>query len=594
MKPAAVTILGRHRSLQTSPPSSMAGIQLTGLASGLDWKSLVNQIMVLNAVPVTALQTEQTKVGQQTTALNSVKTKLEALRESLAGLQTPTVFAQRSASASNLQWSVAATPTATAMTHSVAVTKLATTAQLQGAGGLSNAIRSDGNASLVLISAMNLAQPMTAGEFSINGAKVAVAVTDTLADVFQKISTATGGAVTASYNGATDRVSLASGGPVVLGAANDTSNFLQALKLNNNGTGAVSSTTRLGTVKLDAPLASAGLSGTFALDGSNAGKLLVNGAEITFDADTDSLRTVIARINDSSAGVTATYDSATDRMVLTNKVTGDLGVSVQDSVGNLASVLGLTGASTLVRGQNAEFTVDGGAPRMSASNTLDEAALGISGLSVTVGSATTEQITVKSDTAAARAKIEDFIAKYNEVLSYVDQQTKLTTTGTKITTALLYGNNAVRDTAASLRNEVYKALGGAGGIQRLESLGIDFERTGNQLKIKDSAKLDGALLSKSADVASFFTTASTGFAARLEALITRQTGTDGALTNAVAAKTQRTGKISTQITDLQRRLDQQRASLEARFVQMEQMQALLKNQLQALTMAFPSKSNSDS
>ncbi len=571
----------------------MAGIQLTGLASGLDWKSLVNQIMVLNAAPVTVLQTEQTKVGQQTTALNSLKTKLEALRESLAGLQTPTVFAQRTASASNLQWSVAATPTATAMTHSVAVTKLATTARLQGSGSLSNALRSDGDASLLLISAMNLAQPITAGEFSVNGAKVAVAITDTLAEVFQKISDATGGAVTASYNGATDQVSLASAGPVVLGAANDSSNFLQALKLNNNGTGAVSSTTRLGTVKLDAPLASAGLSGTLALDGSNAGKLLVNGAEITFDADTDSLRTVIARINDSSAGVTASYDSTTDRMVLTNKVTGDLGISVQDSVGNLASVLGLTGASSLVRGQNAEFTVDGGAPRMSASNSLDEAALGISGLSVTVASVTTEQITVKSETASARAKIEDFIAKYNDVLSYVDQQTKLTTTGTKVTTGLLYGNNAVRDTAAGLRNEVFKVLGGAGGIQRLEALGIDFTGSTNQLKIKDSAKLDSALLSKATDVAGFFTTASTGFAARLEALITRQTGTDGALTNAVAAKTQRTGKISTQITDMKRRLDQQRASLEARFVQMEQMQALLKNQLQALTNAFPSNSRKD-
>jgi len=571
----------------------MAGIQLTGLSSGLDWKSLVDQLMELNSVPITRLQTEQTKVGQQTTVLNSIKTKLTALQTSVANLNATAVFSQRTASASNTQWSVSATPTATAMTHTIAVTQLATTARLQGTGQISNAIRADGDTSQVLISAMNLAQPITAGDFSVNGAKVSVAITDTLADVFQKISAATGGAVTASYNGGTDQVTLSSASPIVLGSANDSSNFLQALKLNNNGTGTVGSSSRLGAVKLDAPLASSGLAGTLALDGDNAGKILVNGVEIAFDADTDSLRTVMARINASTAGVMASYDATNDRMVLTNKVTGDLGVSIQDGTGNLASVLGLTGSATLVRGQNAEFTVDGGSTRTSASNTLDETALGISGLSMTIASATTEQITVGSDTSSARTKIEDFIAKFNEVLAYVDQQTKVTVSGSSTSTALLYGNSAARELSAALRSEVFKTLGGSGGVQRLEALGIDFDGTTNQLKIKDSSKLDGALLNKAEDVSSFFTTSSTGFAARIDSLITRQTNTDGALTLAVDAKTKRSAKITTQIADMQRRLDQQRASLEARFIQMETMQALLQNQLKALTNAFPSESDSD-
>ena len=505
----------------------MPGIQLAGLSSGLDWKTLVNQIMEVSRTPVARLQTEQAKVGQQTTALNSLKTKLEALQESVASLNNPTAYTQRTATASNAQWTASASPTATAMTHTIAVNRLATTARLEGGDQISSAIRSDGDTSQVLISGMNLAQPVTAGQFSVNGAKVSIAITDTLAEVFQKISDATGGAVTAAYDGGTDRVTLSSAGQIRLGAANDSSNFLQALKLNNNGSGAVSSTTRLGAVNMSAPLSSAGLAGTLALDGENAGRLLVNGVEIAYDADTDSLRTVIARINASSAGVTASYDATTDRMILANKVTGDLNVSVQDGTGNLASVLGLTTPAVLARGQNAEFTVDGGAARTSASNALDETMLGISGLSVTLGSATSERITVGSDTASAKAKIEDFVSKYNEVLSYVDQQTKATTSGTKVTTALLYGNQTVRDIATGLRSEVYKALGGSGGIQRLEALGIDFNGTANQLKIKDSAKLESALLSQGESVVGFFTTASTGFATRIEAFIKRQTGSDG-------------------------------------------------------------------
>lgn len=577
----------------------MAGIQLTGLASGLDWKTLVDQIMVANSTGVTRLQTEQTKVGQQTTVLNTIKSQLSDLQTSLASLNDPTAFTQRTATSSSARWTVAGQSGATAMTHSIAVAHLASAASLRGSGNLSSAIRADGDASQVLISAMNLAQPITAGTFTVNGAKVVVAVTDTLADVFQKISDATranGNAVTASYSGADDQITLSGSGPIVLGAANDTSNFLQALKLNNNNGATVTSATRLGALNLDAPLGSAGLAGNLSLDADNAGTLLVNGVSIDYDADTDSLRTVMARINASSAGVTASYDAANDRMVIANNITGDLGVSVQDGLGgNLGSVLGLTGASaTLIHGQNAQFTVDGGASRTSSSNVLDAATLGVSGLTVTIGSETTESVTVGSDTGSARSKIEDFISKFNAVLAYVDAQTKLTTTGTKTTAALMYGDTSVKNVTNSLRSEVFKALGGAGSIQRLDSLGIDFDGTTNVLKIKDSAKLDTALLNKSTDVADFFTNSSTGLVTRLNAVINNQTGATGSLTTDLGTKTTRTSSIATQIINLQRRLDQQRASLEASFIQMEQMQSNLKGQLDALNSAFGSTSSSSS
>jgi len=55
-------------------------------------------------------------------------------------------------------------------------------------------------------------------------------------DVFDKISIATGD-VTGSYNSGSDTINLARPlGAIVLGATNDTSNFLQVMKLANNGT----------------------------------------------------------------------------------------------------------------------------------------------------------------------------------------------------------------------------------------------------------------------------------------------------------------------------------------------------------------------
>src|SRR5271170_7057527 len=45
--------------------------------------------------------------------------------------------------------------------------------------------------------------------------------------------------------------------------------------------------------------------------------------------------------------------------------TGDLGVTASDASGNLLSALGLTTGATLQRGDNAQFTVNGGPPRTS-------------------------------------------------------------------------------------------------------------------------------------------------------------------------------------------------------------------------------------
>lgn len=568
----------------------MAGFQLTGLASGFDWKSLVDQMIQVERTPVTILQTEQAKLSRESSALGTLTSKLEALQASIAALKNGDLYGQRTASIANPLWAASAAPGTTAATHTIAVTKLATASRVDGAGDIAQPIRADGDATQVLVSAMNLAQPINAGEFTVNGARVAVAITDTLDEVFQKISVATGGAVTASYDGTSDRVTLAGSGPVILGSANDTSNFLKALKLGNNGSATIESANRLGAARLDGPLASAGLNAAV----SGPGTLVLNGTSIAYNADTDSLRTLLARINASNAGVLATYDGAQDRVVLTNRITGDLGVSLQDASGNLGAALGLTGG-TLARGTDAEFTIDGGGTLTSSSNTIDDTVHGLVGFAVTLGSETTEVVSVGSDVTTTRTAIEDMIAKYNNVQSYIEEQSKRTVSGTKVTNGLLASDREVTALARSLRAEVFKALsGGTGNISRLDSLGIDFDSISGKLLVKDASKLDTALRTNADGVKEFFTTSSTGFSSRIDALIQREIGTDGGLKRSIDAKTKRSSGIDTQIADIDRRLKEQRSALEARFVLMEQIQSQLQTQLQALTNAFASTSSSTS
>ena len=89
-----------------------------------------------------------------------------------------------------------------------------------------------GDPSTVTVGAAGFSTPVTAGTFTVNGAQINIATTDSLQTVFNNIASATlaaGNQVTASYSATTDKITLTSsnGSPIVLGSATDTSNFLQ-------------------------------------------------------------------------------------------------------------------------------------------------------------------------------------------------------------------------------------------------------------------------------------------------------------------------------------------------------------------------------
>ena len=72
----------------------------------------------------------------------------------------------------------------------------------------------------------------------------------------------------------------------------------------------MTSAAALGGVNLSSNLDKANTSITINDGGSGNGEFLINGVQINFDASTDSVTDVLQRINNSAAGVTATYDSA--------------------------------------------------------------------------------------------------------------------------------------------------------------------------------------------------------------------------------------------------------------------------------------------
>lgn len=545
--------------------------------------------MQIEATPISRIQKEQATNTQQGTALSGLGTKLEALRSAAQALKDTSLFAQRTASAgtSDSTWKVSAAAGFAPGSHTLAVSQLATKARREGAADITGGLSASNDVSGTTLATLSTAASVTAGTFSVNGHKLTVATTDSLQDVFDAIDDATDGAVTAAYDATSDQVTLTGTGTITLGAANDTSNLLAVLKLANNATASVTSSGTLGAMRTGATLATAGL--RTAVGGSGSGTFTINGTSVAYNAATDTLTALLKRINASGAGVTATYDAVNDRVVLANQVTGDLGIAVEDDANGLLASLGLTTGATSVRGQDAAFTIDGGATLYSRSNTLDGTAHGLAGLSVTVDSATTQTVTVAADTDAMREKVDDFVDAYNAVQGYLDEKTKITTSGGKVTSSVLSKNHEVQAWARQLRALAFGAVSVGGTITRLDHLGLDFQGDGT-LEVADADKLAAALADHPADVEDFFAHGSTGLAVKFDVLLDSL----GEYNDTAQTKLTTTNSdLDRQIADLQRRLDQQRELMTNSFIAMESAQSRIQQQSTALTNAFfPSSSSS--
>lgn len=562
---------------------------LSGLASGFDWRSLIDQMSEIERVPQRRLLAEQNTLEERTTAYGAISTQLSVLKNKLDALKAPGLFSGRTATVADTTVATASsTSGAVQGTYSFSFTQLASAAKMQGATGAGKALSATSDVSGVTIGSAGFPAAVTAGTFRVNGAEVTVATTDTLEDVFDKIATATGDTVTASYLPASDKIRLSSSSTITLGSATDTSNFLEVTKLNNAGTSTVTSASALGSVKTGSVLGSANLNDTLTFGAGDAGSFRINGVEISYSAS-DTISDVMGRIGESAAGVTASYDVINDRFSLANKATGDVGIALQDVTGNFLQATRLT-TGTLSRGNDLLYTINGGGQLRSRSNTIGASSSGVEGLSVTALKAGgTTNITLSTDQAAIRKAITSFVDEYNGVQEKIAAETKLTADGTgKVTAGVLASEGDAEGIASTLRQLAYGAVSGlSGGLAHLEALGFKSNSEDDTLELDDGTMLDAALTDRLDDVEKLWLD-DDGIASRLTKYLDKVIGDDGSLQTKKDLLAKQSSGIDTQIEELERVVQANRDRLTNSFVAMERAQQNIKQQLQYLTQRFGS------
>jgi Flagellar capping protein len=564
-------------------------VSLTGLASGFDWSSFIDQMMEVSRVPQQRLQADQYTLNQKNAAYTNVKSQLASLQTRIKELKDPTLFDNRTATSSDVSAAtVSASKGAAPGTYTFNITQLATASKINGTVNAGKRLSETSDVSGVTLSSAGFPAAITAGTFTVNGKQVTVETSDTLADVFTKISTATNNTVSASYDPDTDRLSLSGAGEIVLGSATDTSNFLQTARLYNNGTGTVSSSSALGSIRQTSVLSEANFNTAISDGGSGAGEFKINGVSISFNAGTDTVNDLVNRINASSAGVTASYDTSNDRFILTSKATGDIGIALEDVTGNFLEATGLA-SGALNRGNNLIYTVNGGDPMVSQSNTITEASSGIAGLSVTaLKENSTVTVSVGNDTEKVKTAIKNFVDAYNRVQSLIDSQTASSTDAKgKVTAGILANERDAGDISNTLRKTIYSTFSELSGtLKHLADLGINTSGNNNSITLDDEAKLDAALSANFNSVKDFFTNSTNGLGVKLDAVIEKMIGDGGTLVAHQDNINSRVKALDQQIADMERRLTAEQDRLKASFVAMETAQANINQQLQYLMKQF--------
>ena len=300
---------------------------LSGLASGFDWKSVVDQLVEVERAPQRRARREQYEVSEKNRILSLIKDELSALQNKSKVLKDSYLYQSRTTSVSDSTIGSSSVSSGAALgNYEFEFFQKATTGSQRGGVDAGKVVDST-----AVIGSNGFGVGITTGTITINDEIITVETTDTLATLFTKVTTADSD-LSMAYDTSADKITLASssGSVLVLGSSNDTSNFLVAARLNNNGTSSVTSSYKLGGISQASELSSANFNTTLV---GNSGSFRVNGETVTWSSS-DSVGAILASITQSGAGVVASYDGVNDRFLLSNNTTGDIGISLEDVQGN--------------------------------------------------------------------------------------------------------------------------------------------------------------------------------------------------------------------------------------------------------------------
>ncbi|HPT58326.1 MAG TPA: flagellar filament capping protein FliD [Fervidobacterium sp.] len=391
-------------------------IQIGGTVSGLDTASIIDKLMQIESLPLQRLNDKYVSYTNTQKAYRQVSDKIRELYNFTADFSLQSNLIPKSATSSSNILTATASAAATDGVYSVDVQSVATNSVLQ-TGKIGKEITASST-----ISEMDTRYVPADSTIKIKVGNSEVEMNITADTTINDLMTTLEGKFSAL--GATADVSFADGklnisSDKLFQISNVSGNFTFLFRLNDsylrkdtNNNYVLESSGDVGAYSSLKKLSDLGITGDQVLK--------INGTNVSLK-ETDSISTVISKINTSVKDVNAAYDDKNGKIVLTSKATGANVIDVSSTNQNLLDKLGFSD-QTFTLGNVARATVlMNGYSQEITSNTND---ITFNGLTLNLNSTGFTTVTVSADKDKIVQNVKDFVNKWNEVTDFL--YTKMT------------------------------------------------------------------------------------------------------------------------------------------------------------------------
>ena len=307
------------------------------------------------------------------------------------------------------------------------------------------------------------------------------------------------------------------------------------------------------------------------------------------------------KINAANAGVNATIvsDASGSRLVMKSTSSGAAsGFQVTQASGGTLDALTYNGPGDIATpasgtqaavkkltqaGGDAVATING-LSITSASNTLTDVIDGVS-LKLSKVSADPVEVSVNADTETLKTAITDFAKAYNDLQTYLTNETKFVSGATN--QATFQGDSGVNALRSALRNLGSSSGGASTTLSRLSQIGLDIKTDGTISTT--SAKLDSALTNVDELKKMFVGTTSTpGLGVNMRKWSDDLLGSTGALTTRTSslqrqltANSKQQSSFEDRLTAIEKRLRAQYSALDTQMANINQQSGYVTQQITA-------------
>jgi flagellar hook-associated protein 2 len=321
---------------------------------------------------------------------------------------------------------------------------------------------------------------------------------------------------------------------------------------------------------------------------TSADSITIDGQQVTIPAG-QSITDFVNSINGNSN--LDVYAAATNNntVVFSNRQTGDTGtnfIKVTDP-GNA-----LTEQTSLAReGQNAEYSVDGGATQSSGSNTVTGAIAGVTltltGVTTTSGPVTVNVSPPAPSSSNIQSAVNAFLTQYNKVISDIQTQLSTAPSSSSPTVGTLYEDPELQGLLSSMRAAMYTGQNGSSGssVQSMLDIGVSTGATTGSGAVSQSA-LNGTLQFNTSTLTSALTSDPLGvqqmmvaFGTSFSTLVGSAADPGGTIDTRIQGDNSQISDLGNQITAMQASLTDKQSQLVQQFAQLES--ALSSNQSEA-------------